>query len=371
MATRCICPHCKTPFTIHHIEDMVGMKILCKHCGGKILMQAPKPAKKKAARPRDSEIILLDDDAIVEDDFQSSATRSKPAKKQVDKAAKAAEPDVIELDDDAIVEDDFEIEAVEVVDDEFADSEAARLPARPQKLLTAKKPKKKTADTLQGPVGKESGGPPQKAKSGALGIWIAVGAIGLCTIAGGAVLLLSATGVGQKFKAPEKYVDFAPAGLQLSCSVPKGWDQSYGGGSAGVPIHARFTFGKISIDIRESISGGALGQAGMAMQQQANGQAAQGATAIGLHEFHGQRIKEDFKSFHEENLQPIKTAGYSEACMSDFTADQGFFGGGKTKGCRATVVSTLHQFDVICKCPVGMFEEVRPVFEKIIMSLGG
>jgi hypothetical protein len=31
----------------------------------------------------------------------------------------------------------------------------------------------------------------------------------------------------------------------------------------------------------------------------------------------------------------------------------------------------LHQFNVVCKCPAGMFEQVKPIFEKIIGSLGG
>jgi hypothetical protein len=34
-------------------------------------------------------------------------------------------------------------------------------------------------------------------------------------------------------------------------------------------------------------------------------------------------------------------------------------------------MNQLHQFNVVCKCPAPMFEQVQPVFEKVIGSLGG
>ena len=48
MATRCICPHCRTTFMVDRIEEKVGTKIRCGYCNGKILIQAPS---KRGAAP--------------------------------------------------------------------------------------------------------------------------------------------------------------------------------------------------------------------------------------------------------------------------------------------------------------------------------
>jgi DNA-directed RNA polymerase subunit RPC12/RpoP len=353
MATRCICPHCRTIFKIDHIEEMVGTKIRCGYCNGKILIQAP-PVKKAAP-------------------VKSVPIQAAPLKKK-----KEPESEIIELDEDAIVVDedsngdDFQIPDVEYGADDYAEAELVEAPAQDHRLRAASKPKKKKSDAIQEVAGKERAPKRTQVKSSAIFLWLAAGAVVLCTLCVVIVILASAAGSGggAKFAGPGEYVDFSPANLQLSAEVPKGWEQKYGGGEGGRPIFATFTSGKISIDIRESIGGGAMGAAQLAMHQQAGADPAEAVESI--HEAHRARIAEDFGSYKEDaESRTVKTRGFGPGKVSDFDADQGFLGGGRVRGCRATVMNQLHQFNVVCKCPAAMFDQVQPIFEKVIESLGG
>jgi hypothetical protein len=113
-----------------------------------------------------------------------------------------------------------------------------------------------------------------------------------------------------------------------------------------------------------------MGAAQLAMHQQAGADPAEAVESI--HEAHRARIAEDFGSYKEDaESRTVKTRGFGPGKVSDFDADQGFLGGGRVRGCRATVMNQLHQFNVVCKCPAAMFEQVQPIFEKVIESLGG
>jgi hypothetical protein len=358
MATRCICPHCRTTFEIDHIEEMVGTKIRCGQCNGKILIQAP-PAKKTRGPAK-----------------EASAFKSAPVK------TKKPDSEIIELDQDAIVvdesdEDEFEIPDMEYDDDDYGEAEPVEAPVQNHRLLAATgRPKKKTSEGFQEAEGKERPQRRTPVKSSAIFVWAAAGAMTLCTLVAVLTLGFAAGGPGGggggggTFQEPEEYVDFGPPNLQLSCSVPKGWEQKYGGGTGGIPIFATFTSGKISIDIRESRGGGAMGAAQLALQQKGGGDPAEAVESI----HHAQKgpIAENFGAYKEDaESRTVKTRGFGPGKVSDFDADQGFLGGGHVKGCRATVMNQLHQFNVVCQCPAGMFDEVQPVFEKVIESLGG
>jgi DNA-directed RNA polymerase subunit RPC12/RpoP len=361
MGTRCICPHCRTTFKVDHIEEMVGTKIRCAQCNGKILIQAPP--KKNAI---------------------SSGVKTA-AKDTVKKAAavkkeKKPNSEIIELDEEAIVvdedsdADDFAIPDMEYGVDDLAEAELVEEPVQNHRLLAAGRPKqKKKSEGFHEAAGNERSAKRRPVRSSAIFLWIAAGAMALCAVAAVLVLMISGGGAGggARFQPPQEYVDFSPANLQLSAEIPKGWEKDFGGGQGGVPIHARFSSGKVSIEIRESQGIGAIGGAQIGVQQQ-GGQQDSTQVAENIHEMHRARIAEDFSSYIEDaEPRPIKTRGFGTGVVSDFDADQGMLGGGRVKGCRATVLNQLHQFNVICKCPASMFEDLQPVFEKIIGSLGG
>jgi DNA-directed RNA polymerase subunit RPC12/RpoP len=354
---------------VDRIEEKVGTKIRCGYCNGKILIQAP-PSKRAAAPVKPAPLKLAP--AKQTPVTQAQAKQAVPVKKR-----KQPESEIIELDQDAIVvdEDEFEIPDLEYGVDDVAEAELVQAPVQNHRLLAAGRPKKKKSESFQESAdGKERPAKQTKVTSSAIFIWVAAGAVTLCTVCSVLVLGFAATGAGGggggKFQEPEEYVDFSPANLQLSCSVPKGWEQKYGGGSGGVPIFATFTSGKISIDIRESHSGGAMGAAQLALQQRAGSDPAEAVESI--HDAQQAGIAETFDAYKEDaEARTVKTLGFGPGKVSDFDADGGFLGGGHVRGCRATVMNQLHQFNVVCKCPAPMFEQVQPVFEKVIGSLGG
>jgi DNA-directed RNA polymerase subunit RPC12/RpoP len=364
MGTRCICPHCRTTFTVDDIDELVGTKIRCARCNGKILLQAP-PAR-NAAR------------SAVTNAAQSTGKKAAPVQK-----VKKPDSEIIELDQEAIVDedprdDDFAVPDVEYGVDDLAEGDVVEAdlvesPVQLHRLRAATRPKqKKKSEESQEAAGGGRSSKRRQVWSGALFLWIAAGAVALCTVAAVLVLVISGGGSGgAKFQPPEEYVDFAHQNLELSAEIPKGWEQDYGGGSGGVPIFAKFKSGKVSIEVRESRAGGAMGAAQLAMQQQ-GGEADATQAVESIHESQRTAIAANFNAYKEDaEPRPIKTRGFGTGMVSDFDADQGMFAGGRVKGCRATVLSQLHQFNVICKCPAGMFDDLRPVFEKIIASLGG
>jgi hypothetical protein len=81
-------------------------------------------------------------------------------------------------------------------------------------------------------------------------------------------------------------------------------------------------------------------------------------------------IGTDFSRFEEESARPIETEGFPEGCVSIFTAKEQGILGHEVKGCRVTLRGAKRQFNIVCKCPPAQFDDVLPVFEKIIASLG-
>jgi hypothetical protein len=88
-----------------------------------------------------------------------------------------------------------------------------------------------------------------------------------------------------------------------------------------------------------------------------------------IHEHQRRQSSENLKSYSEDpRSRGIKTKGFGEGQISDFTATEGILGT-EVQGCRATVVSRTLQFTVTCKCPPSLFQDAKPVFEKVISTL--
>jgi hypothetical protein len=341
------CPRCKSRIKINDAERLDGRKITCRGCRYRILIRAPKTT---SARNQSNDLVITE----FFDDDEEGDIETIPLHEPDDDAGSA-------LDED---------EPAAAID---SDSE---LPAyQPMLYRRAAKKKERVSrdddDSAATFVEAAEGGTGARGEKQNRLVFIlgGVGGLLLVGLVVAGIVLLRSSGLGKssKYEAPQKYVRFAPKEFQLSATVPQDWTQTYAGGQSGIPISARFSSGSISIDVRESIGGGALGQAAIAMQGAAPGVPKE-APVIGIHEYHRARFQEDYTNYNEEFGRPIKTRGYGEGRISDFTASEGLFGF-QIKGCRATVMNPIHQFTVTCKCPPGQFKDVRPVFEKIINSL--
>jgi len=200
---------------------------------------------------------------------------------------------------------------------------------------------------------------------------VIAGSIALIGLVGGGVILLR-SGQATKFEAPQKYVQFSPKSFEmiLSCNVPEDWKQKFRGGKNVGPVWAQFSDGRLSIEICEKLTGDGIREAVVAMRKKADPARRDAAAAEQIHEFQRQKSSENFKSYNEAPRSlGIETKGYGEARISDFTATEGLFGT-EVSGCRATVLNQAHQLTVTCKCPPSLFQDAKPVFEKVISSLG-
>jgi hypothetical protein len=131
---------------------------------------------------------------------------------------------------------------------------------------------------------------------------------------------------------------------------------------------ARFEFKGATISIRESLKGSAIGDmSGGAMNQGENMPQEEEAVAK-VHAFQREFIQEDYGEFKENPPVKISTK-MGNARRSEFRASgKGPFGK-SLRGYRATLLSSVNSFNVICQCPEGDFETLKPAFEKVIDSI--
>jgi hypothetical protein len=199
-----------------------------------------------------------------------------------------------------------------------------------------------------------------------------VGSIALVGLVGGGAIFLRGPGQTAKYEAPQKYAQFSPKSFEtiLTCEVPEDWKQKFRGGRNAGPVWARFSDGRLTIEICENLSGDGIREAVVAMRKKADPARRDAPPAEQIHESQRQKSSENFKSYNEApRSRGLETKGYGEARISDFTASEGLFGT-EVSGCRATVLNQAHQLTVTCKCPPSLLHDAKPVFEKVISSLG-
>ena len=240
-------------------------------------------------------------------------------------------------------------------------SQSEQSVAKPKQIVKAKPD---TAGKVERSAKKSSG-------SGVRSKMAIAGLMALVGLIGGGIFLLRGPSQVTPYEAPQKYVLFNPKiyAMMLSCEVPEDWKQQIRGGQNIGPIQARFTDGRLSIEICENLTFDGIREVVVAMRQKADTARRDASPAELIHEHQRQQSSENFKSYSEEpQSRGIKTKGFGESRVSDFTAREGIFGA-DVRGCRATAANQLRQFTVTCKCSPALFQDAKPVFEKVISSL--
>jgi FHA domain len=230
---------------------------------------------------------------------------------------------------------------------------------------------KQIVKAQQNAVGKVARGA-KKSSGSSVGSKSAIaGLIALVGLVGSGTFLLRGPSQETPYTVPQKYILFNPKSYatMLSCEVPEDWKQQIGGGQNIGPILARFTDRRLSIEICENLRGGRIREIVAVMRQKADPALRDASPAELIHVHQRHQLSENFKSYSEQpRSRGIKTKGFGEGQISDFTATEGFLGT-EVRGCRATVVSRTLQFTVTCKCPPSLFQDAKPVFEKVISTL--
>jgi hypothetical protein len=166
--------------------------------------------------------------------------------------------------------------------------------------------------------------------------------------------------------APTAFARYHSADGRFSCDYPQGWEVEKGAGKPDAPYsYAKFRAGGAEIQVSADFAGslfGDIAKAGAAMSGDAE------APVARVHPQGVRQMKDDYSNYQEKEAKAFQSKGMGEGRRSMFTADQTF--GGKTFGYRATLLTGDRRITIVCTCPSGNWEALKPAFEKVISSLG-
>lgn len=171
-----------------------------------------------------------------------------------------------------------------------------------------------------------------------------------------------------KVAAPVKFVKFEPEVGNFGCEYPEGWAEKSGGGKGGVQSWAQFLSPDESakISIRGNMTGAALGGAGISMTQGADADEIE-PPVVDIHRLMKIKFSDDYPNYEEIGAHQLFKTKMGDTCSSIFTTKTMF--GGKQKGYRVTLLTGRVQFNLICLCDEGLFELMRPTFDKVVQTI--
>lgn len=332
---------------------------------GRVIKTQDENAGKKARCPDCGEVVQI---PAARKASATKFTATKPAGKSPASSAKRRPPE--DEFDDGAMDDDADFGDDEIGDDE---EQEARLPK--SKKAGAKSSGKKSSKVKgddEPPAKKKK---KKKADDGDLNKKILIGsgvAVGLVVLGLGIFLMtkLPSAGGGGKVEVPQNFVEFSSAQGEIRCQVPKDWQTKSGGGTGGVPPHASFESGSVKVTFRSSPSGASFQMMAQAGSQDPSEMPDELKPVSQVHEIQKRKFQDEMSGYQEQgNPVMIKTVGFGEGRMSEFTASAGLLG--KVYGYRVTLLGTNNQWNLVCQCSANQWKDFQPVFRRIIESAGG
>lgn len=276
----------------------------------------------------------------------------------------ASDADAVELEE-YYDENDFADDLADDAYESYGDESAPALPTRRKK----KKSKKKSSAKSAAPSN-DSGGLSKK--------WIytlgGIGGVVVVVLIGIVIKVMMSAGEehAAAMAAPTEFRRFTHKHGGLAADYPDGWLLKSGGGTGGVPNWVSFEneVQEIKISVRGSISGTAISDiassgGGLPLDLGMD-ETDDLAPVAGVHQYQKEKISADYDAYEETQPEKIDT-GFGEGRVSDFTGKNTL---SSEHGVRATLISNQFQYTVICRCPKDRMEEYRPIFRKIISSIG-
>lgn len=365
---------CKCGKSIKARNEYAGRKLKCPNCSAVIQIPQAAGAPTKRSSPANTAKV-----------GETKSAKSKPAAKKKKRRRKAAAPEnddgavmLEEADDDAVMlEEAGDDDAVELeeyseedeygYDDGGYDDYAAPPMPTPRKKKKAKRKSKKSDAATQAD---SSEGLPKK------WLYTMVGAAAVVVFALGALIVNTMIGAGKEHAAamalPTEFKKFTHKHGNLAADYPAGWILKSGGGTGGVPNWVSFEneIQEVKITVRGSMSGTSMSDiatSGGGIPIDLGGDVPDDlAPVAGVHQFQKDKISAEYNAYEESEPRKIDS-GFGEGRISDFTAKNTF---SSEYGVRATLIANQYQYNVICTCPKSRLEEYKPVFEKIISSIG-
>lgn len=334
---------CDCGRVIKTLDENAGKKARCPDCGE--IVRLPVARNGSAAKP------------VGGANQRTSNSNSRPA----GKTARKRPPE------DEFDSDDLNEEEAEYADFDDADSE--ELPPVKSKAASKKKPvkEKDSSEPVKKKKKKKTADDGELDRKIMIGTGVSVGLVVLGLLIYLVVKMPPASAA--KVEVPKDFVAFSTSQGELRCQAPKDWPAKSGGGSGGVPPFATFENGGIKIQFRSSQSGAAFQTMAQAGSQKEEELRDEDKPVSQVHEIQKKKFEEEMSGYQEQGAPfMIKTAGFGEGRVSEFTASSGF---SKNYGYRVTLLGTNNQWNVICMCPANQWKEYQPVFLKIVESAAG
>lgn len=173
---------------------------------------------------------------------------------------------------------------------------------------------------------------------------------------------------GKNVDVPQKFAKFSPEVGDIGAEYPAGWKVENGGGQGGVQSWAKFISPDegVTISIRGNMAGSALGSAGLAMNQGGDAEDIE-PPVVDIHRLMKRKFEDDYSNYEEQGNYTLLKTKMGDACQSIFTTKSLL--GGKQKGYRVTLLTGRVQFNLVCLCDPGIFDQMRPAFDHVVNTV--
>ena len=323
------CPECGTPVAVKK-EEYIGRKVACKSCEAKFVIKAPS---------------------------RKSSSGSKKVKQKVKNKSGQDTEFMLALG------------KLDLTDESQSIKSLPQAPGRKSKARKMQEAKSKAKKTNQNEEKKKESISPVAVIAGSV--------LSVCLIGGLVFLLKDKISLpGGKMEPPKELAWYSNEDAVFSMQFPKDWEVEGGGGVGGKPLWARAKKGSVTISIRDSLSGSAIGDiagagGGGDHYIDENGKVVEipdEEKAISkIHDFNRLKAEEKYKNYEERNARMLDTS-MGEARVADFTSSDIF---GTYGGMRATYRTPKYQLTLYCVCNESEYRDMQGVFNKIAMSVRG
>jgi hypothetical protein len=161
-------------------------------------------------------------------------------------------------------------------------------------------------------------------------------------------------------------VEFSPKDGAFKLRHPQGWSAETGSRPDNTYSWASFTRGSAKIQVFADVQGSLMSGSDSAGQHEEGSELAPVHTA---HTLYKKTVSKEYDDYNESNPTLFKGSQLGEGRISAFTASGGGLFGSKLRGYRATLLTNDRRVTVLCHCPEGDFEKLKPTFLAVCRSL--
>jgi hypothetical protein len=163
---------------------------------------------------------------------------------------------------------------------------------------------------------------------------------------------------------PKEFNTYVAKDESFQCEAPAGWEVTGGGKNSN--YNATFSSGGAVIKITFDVTGSVLGD--IAKNQNRGDDPSIPTPLEQMHEMNHKAMAENLSGFKDLSTDDISLP-IGKGKKSEFQGDASF--GGQQHGYRITSLLTSQRLTVICQCPEAEWQNLQPVFDRVVESIKG